>query len=60
MKSKFEIPAGLPAHACGRCLWWRQIDAEGWGKCRLNLEKRWYQCLVCPEYEMYFSDEMQQ
>lgn len=52
MKSKFEMPEGLPQHACGRCFWWRQTDAEGWGKCRLNNEKRWYQCMVCCEYEM--------
>ena len=59
MKSKFEMPSGLPKHACGRCLWWRQTDAKGWGYCRLKRQKCWYQRMICCAYEMCLSDEMQ-
>lgn len=51
MKSKYEIPKDLPAAACGRCIWWQQIDPEGWGQCLVMNEKRWYQCMTCNEYE---------
>lgn len=52
MDSKFLVPKDLPAAACGRCLWWQQSDSEGWGHCLVHREKRWYKCMVCPEYEM--------
>lgn len=52
MDSKFLVPKDLPAAACGRCLWWQQSDSEGWGQCLVHREKRWYKCMVCPEYEM--------
>lgn len=51
MKSKFEIPKDLPAAACGRCVWWLQTDAEGWGDCLVVNDKRWYQCMICNEYD---------
>lgn len=52
MKTRFQRPNDTPAAACGRCLWWKQIDNQGWGKCLvLKNEKRWYKCMVCPEYE---------
>lgn len=53
MKSSFTIPKDLPAAACGRCMWWKQTDSEGWGNCLLQRgRKYWYQCMVCVEYEL--------
>ena len=52
MRSKYRLPRDLPAAACGRCLWWKQIDADGWGQCLVQDEKTWYKCMVCSEYEM--------
>lgn len=52
MRSKYQVPADLPAAACGRCLWWQQSDPEGWGKCLVKNYRIWYKCMVCPEYEM--------
>lgn len=51
MRSDYKLPADCPLAACGRCIWWQQKDAEGWGQCQLFREKRWYKCMVCPEYE---------
>lgn len=51
MKSKYNLPDGCPSAACGRCMWWQQKDEEGWGQCLLYKEKRWFKCMVCPEYE---------
>lgn len=43
----------IPAAACARCIWWQRRDEEGWGKCLVHHgESHWYQCMVCPEYEM--------
>lgn len=52
MRTKYKVPRDLPAAACGRCMWWKQTDDEGWGKCLIWNEKRWYQCMVCQEYDM--------
>lgn len=30
MRSKYKVPRDLPAAACGRCMWWKQTDDEGW------------------------------
>lgn len=51
MKSKYQLPADCPAVACGRCMWWKQKDEVGWGQCLVYKDKRWYKCMVCPEYE---------
>lgn len=48
---KYQRPNDTPAAACGRCFWWKQTDNQGWGKCLVLNEKRWHQCMVCPEYE---------
>lgn len=51
MYSKFKRPSDTPAAACGRCFWWKQNKTEGWGRCAIFREKRWYKCMVSPEYE---------
>lgn len=51
MESRFRVPKDVPAAACGRCVWWQQKDAEGWGKCLLKRGSFWYKCMVCCEYE---------
>lgn len=60
MKSKYKLPAGLPKHACGRCVWWTQTTEEGWGRCALKRDRFWYQCMVCCEYEMVPDISMRQ
>lgn len=51
MKNRFTVPKDLPAAACGRCIWWWATENEGNGKCHIWNEKRWYKCMVCPEYD---------
>ena len=52
MKDKtYKLPHDTPAHACGRCFWWRPNKDEGWGRCLVHHEKRWYACMTCSEYE---------
>lgn len=51
MSSVYEKPKDMPKAACGRCQWWQQTDAEGWGKCLVRNDKAWYKCMVCVEYE---------
>lgn len=52
MRSKYRVPRDLPAAACGRCLWWKQTDADGWGQCVLQGNMTWYKTMVCSEYDM--------
>lgn len=52
MRSNYQMPNDVPHAACGRCEWWKQNTMEGWGRCVLLREKRWYKCMVCPEYEV--------
>lgn len=59
MKSKYTRPADTPAHACGRCLWWKQTDPEGWGLCRIWNDKYWHKCMTCEQYE-YEPEEVNQ
>lgn len=51
MKSEYTVPRDLPAAACGRCVWNKPITSEGWGMCLIYRERRWYKCMVCPEYD---------
>lgn len=51
MKSNHKLPADVPAHGCGRCMWWKQTTPDGWGMCLLQKHPHWYQCMVCDEYE---------
>lgn len=51
MRYLFKRPADTPSAACGRCIWFSQDTAEGWGRCALWREKRWYKCMICVEYE---------
>lgn len=51
MKGKYPIPSDLPAAACGRCMWFKCIKSDGWGKCLLDGSSHWYKCMVCVEYE---------
>ena len=52
MKDKFPIPSDVPAAACGRCMWFMCMAADGWGICLLDDSRHWYKCMVCEEYEM--------
>ena len=51
MYSKFKIPVDAPAACCARCIWWKQTNVQGEGTCAIWSERRWYKCMVCPEYE---------
>lgn len=51
MKTEYILPADTPAAACGRCIWWKQTTQDGWGRCMVYKEKRWYKSMVCLEYE---------
>lgn len=51
MKDKVKRPGDIPAAACGRCIWWYNETEEGQGHCAVWDEKRYYKCMVCPEYE---------
>lgn len=40
-----------PQDCCGRCVWWTSRSHPGYGKCLYHLERRWYSCIPCTEYE---------
>lgn len=52
MKRAYIIPADTPAAACGRCLWFTaNLDKDGFAQCVYWRERRYYKCMICPEYE---------
>lgn len=51
MRYLFKRPADTPETACGRCIWFSQDTVEGWGRCVLRGDRRWYKFTTCVEYE---------
>lgn len=51
MANEFTIPLDLPRAACGRCMWYDALDNQGWGRCMIHREDRYYKCMICDEYE---------
>lgn len=52
MKGNYPLPQDLPAAACGRCMWFKLTDREGYGQCVVRHGDRYYyKCMVCAEYE---------
>ena len=49
---RFKMPADTPAAACANCIWWTQRTVDGWGRCHIYNERRYYKCMVCSEYEL--------
>ena len=47
----FKRPADTPITSCGRCIWFYQDTAEGWGRCVLRRDRKWYRCMTCVDYE---------
>lgn len=52
MFSLYPIPADLPQHACGRCVWFRNDTKDGNGTCLAMRGRKYYKCMVCEEYEL--------
>lgn len=47
-----NIPKDAPAASCAYCWWYTcRLDKDGFAKCLLHREKRYYKCMICPEYE---------
>lgn len=59
MRGKYKIPKDVPSAACGRCIWFKPDYKEGWGKCLIHDEKRYYKCMVCSEYELETDIELE-
>ena len=59
MRGKYKIPKDVPAAACGRCIWFKLDYKEGWGKCLVHREKRYYKCMVCSEYDFDIEIELE-
>lgn len=56
MSGRYPKLSDMPAVCCGRCMWYHQIDADGYGRCLLYGSKRYYKCMVCTEYEFGHKD----
>lgn len=53
MKREYNIPKDSPAACCARCMWYKcKLDKDGFAQCLMYREKRYYKCMVCPEYEL--------
>lgn len=44
--------ARLAKSCCARCTWWSNEYGFPMGRCQILDEPRWYQCMVCDEYEV--------
>lgn len=55
-RSSFDMPADLPAAACGRCVWFDLRDSQGNGKCLVFEHACYFKCMPCVEYEMDTSE----
>lgn len=42
----------IPRHGCARCIWWRDRESDGWGRCICYAGNTYFRHAPCDEYVM--------